>query len=120
MINLTIDNKPFAVEKGTTVLKACQLAGVNIPTLCYLEKIQEIGACRVCLVEIDGIKDLVASCVMPVSEDMKVHTNNRRVREARDGHGRHVYGFGGTGKRLLAAFARAGQLLGKEEEGHPL
>jgi iron-only hydrogenase group A len=83
MINLTIDNKPFAVEKGTTVLKACRLAGINIPTLCYLEKIQAIGACRVCLVEIDGIKDLVASCVMPVAEEMKVHTNNRRVREAR-------------------------------------
>ncbi|MEN7973331.1 MAG: NADH-dependent [FeFe] hydrogenase, group A6, partial [Verrucomicrobiota bacterium] len=83
MINLTIDNKPFSVEEGTTVLKACQLAGINIPTLCYLESIQEIGACRVCLVEIEGVKDLVASCVMPVSEDMKVQTNNRRVREAR-------------------------------------
>ncbi len=83
MINLSIDNKPFSVEEGTTVLKACQLAGINIPTLCYLEKIQEIGACRVCLVEIEGHKDLAASCVMPVSEEMKVHTNNRRVREAR-------------------------------------
>ncbi len=83
MINLTIDNKPFAVEEGTTVLEACKQAGINIPTLCYLENIQAIGACRVCLVEIDGVKDLVASCVMPVSEEMKVHTNNRRVREAR-------------------------------------
>lgn len=83
MINLTIDSKPFSVEKGTSVLKACQLAGINIPTLCYLEKIQEIGACRVCLVEIEGVKDLVASCVMPVAEEMNVHTNNRRVREAR-------------------------------------
>jgi NADP-reducing hydrogenase subunit HndD len=83
MITITIDNKPFAVEEGTTVLKACQLVGINIPTLCYLEKIQAIGACRVCLVEIEGVKDLVASCVMPVSEEMKVHTNNRRVREAR-------------------------------------
>jgi NADP-reducing hydrogenase subunit HndD len=83
MINLTIDSKPFSVEEGTTVLRACREAGINIPTLCYLEKIQAIGACRVCLVEIEGIKDLVASCVMPVSKDMKVHTNNRRVREAR-------------------------------------
>ena len=83
MINLTIDNKPWDVEEGITVLKACQQAGINIPTLCYLEKIQEIGACRVCLVEIDGIHDLVASCVMPVSKGMVVHTNNRRVREAR-------------------------------------
>ncbi|MCF7817550.1 MAG: [FeFe] hydrogenase, group A [Kiritimatiellales bacterium] len=83
MINLTIDNTPFRVNKGTTVLEACKQAGINIPTLCYLEKIQAIGACRVCLVEIDGIKDLVASCVMPASEGMKIHTNNNRVREAR-------------------------------------
>lgn len=83
MINLTIDSKPISVEEGTTVLEACMQAGINIPTLCYLEKVQAIGACRVCLVEIDGIKDLVASCVMPVSEEMVVHTNNRRVREAR-------------------------------------
>ncbi len=83
MINLTIDNTPFRVNEGTTVLEACRQAGINIPTLCYLEKIQKIGACRVCLVEIEGIKDLVASCVMPVSEEMKIHTNNRRVREAR-------------------------------------
>lgn len=83
MINLIIDNTPFRVNEGTTVLEACRQAGINIPTLCYLEKIQAIGACRVCLVEIEGVKDLVASCVMPVSEEMKVHTNNRRVREAR-------------------------------------
>jgi iron-only hydrogenase group A len=83
MINITIDHTPFRVEEGTTVLEACRQAGINIPTLCYLEKIQAIGACRVCLVEIEGVKDLVASCVMPVSEEMKIHTNNRRVREAR-------------------------------------
>jgi iron-only hydrogenase group A len=83
MINLTIDNTPIEVEKGTSVLEACKQAGINIPTLCYLEKIQAIGACRVCLVEIEGVKDLVASCVMPVSEGMNIQTNNRRVREAR-------------------------------------
>ncbi|MBN2686114.1 MAG: iron hydrogenase small subunit [Pontiellaceae bacterium] len=83
MINLTIDNKAISVEEGTTVLEACKQTGISIPTLCYLEKVQAIGACRVCLVEVDGVKDLVASCVMPVSEKMVVHTNNRRVREAR-------------------------------------
>ena len=83
MIDITIDRKPFSVQEGTTVLEACKQAGINIPTLCYLEKIQAIGACRVCLVEIEGVKDLVASCVMPVSDEMKIHTNNRRVREAR-------------------------------------
>ncbi|MBN2703349.1 MAG: iron hydrogenase small subunit [Pontiellaceae bacterium] len=83
MINLTIDNNAISVEEGTTVLEACKQTGISIPTLCYLEKVQAIGACRVCLVEIEGVKDLVASCVMPVSEKMVVHTNNRRVREAR-------------------------------------
>ncbi len=83
MINLTIDNNAISVKEGTTVLEACKQIGISIPTLCYLEKVQAIGACRVCLVEVDGVKDLVASCVMPVSEKMVVHTNNRRVREAR-------------------------------------
>lgn len=83
MINVSIDSQPYSVEEGTTVLEACKQAGINIPTLCYLEKIQAIGACRVCLVEIEGVNDLVASCVMPVSEGMKIQTNNRRVREAR-------------------------------------
>ncbi|MDF7798761.1 NADH-dependent [FeFe] hydrogenase, group A6 [Pontiellaceae bacterium B1224] len=83
MINITIDGKPYSVEEETSVLEACKDAGIKIPTLCYLEKVQAIGACRVCLVEIEGVHDLVASCVMPVSEEMKIHTNNRRVREAR-------------------------------------
>lgn len=83
MINITIDEKSYRVEEETSVLEACKAAGIKIPTLCYLERIQAIGACRVCLVEIEGVHDLVASCVMPVSEDMKIHTNNRRVREAR-------------------------------------
>lgn len=83
MMEITIDYQTFSVEEGTTVLEACKQAGINIPTLCYLEKVQAIGACRVCLVEIEGVKDLVASCVMPVMDGMKIHTTNRRVRAAR-------------------------------------
>src|SRR6056297_1809598 len=83
MMNLTVDNMPLQVEEGTTVLEACRKAGIKVPTLCYLEKVQAIGACRVCLVEIEGVNDLVASCVLPVSDGMVVHTNNRRVRDAR-------------------------------------
>ncbi len=83
MINLTIDNTPLQVEEGLTVLEACRQAGINVPTLCYLKNVQAIGACRVCLVEIEGVNDLVASCVLPVSNGMVVHSNNRRVREAR-------------------------------------
>jgi len=83
MLNCIINGKAVAVEEGTTVLQAARNAGFKIPSLCYLENVQAIGACRVCIVEIEGIKDLVASCVMPVAEGMKIHTNNRRVREAR-------------------------------------
>lgn len=83
MPTLTIDNKSIKVPDGSTVLEAARLAGIEIPTLCYLEKIQAIGACRVCLVEVEGARTLVASCVAPVTEGMKVHTNSKKVREAR-------------------------------------
>jgi len=83
MINLTINNTPLQVEEGSTVLEACRQVGINIPTLCYLEGVQAIGACRVCLVEVEGVQDLVASCVLPATEGMNVSTNNSRVREAR-------------------------------------
>lgn len=83
MPNLTINNVPITVPEGTSVLEAAKQAGIKIPTLCYLERIQAIGACRVCLVEIEGAKTLAASCVMPVAEGMKVFTNTKRVRKAR-------------------------------------
>ncbi len=83
MPKLTIDNVPVEVPEGTTVLEAAKKIGVRIPTLCYLEKLQAIGACRVCLVEVAGSRTLVASCVMPVSDGMTVLTNTKRVRDAR-------------------------------------
>jgi len=83
MPTLTIDGNQVQVPDGATVLDAARKAGVNVPTLCYLEGLQAIGACRVCVVEIEGAKTLVASCSMPASEGMKVQTNTRRVREAR-------------------------------------
>jgi NADP-reducing hydrogenase subunit HndD len=82
-ITLTIDNQHVSVNPETTILEAARLLGKKIPTLCYLEGVQAIGACRVCLVEVEGAKTLVASCVTPVTEGMKVHTNTQRVREAR-------------------------------------
>ena len=78
-----IDDLSVEVSEETTILEAARKAGINIPTLCYLEGVQAIGACRVCLVEVEGAKTLVASCVTPVTDGMRVHTNNRRVREAR-------------------------------------
>jgi len=83
MIKLTVNNVPVEVPKGTTILNAAKKAGIRIPTLCYLEGLPAIGACRVCIVEIEGVYALAASCSMPVAEGMKVLTNSRRVREAR-------------------------------------
>jgi len=83
MPKLTIDGRPIEVADGATILQAAREAGVRIPTLCYLEGIQAIGACRVCVVEVEGARSLIASCVMPAAEGMKVITNSRRVREAR-------------------------------------
>ena len=83
MPKLTVDNIPVEVPDGTSILKAAEMAGVKIPTLCYMKDVQAIGACRVCLVEVEGAKTLVASCVMPVGEGMKVHTTSKRIREAR-------------------------------------
>jgi len=83
MVKLTINDINIEVPEGKTILEAARIAGIKIPTLCYLEGLQAIGACRVCLVEVEGAKTLAASCVTPVSNGMKVYTNTKRVREAR-------------------------------------
>lgn len=83
MATLTIDKTEVTVPNGTTVLEAARQAGITIPSLCYMKGLQEIGACRVCLVEVEGARSLMASCVTPVSEGMKVRTNTAKVREAR-------------------------------------
>ena len=83
MPKITVDNTPVEVPEGTSVLEACRQAGAKIPTLCYLEGVQAIGACRLCLVEIEGARTLVASCAQPVAEGMVVKTNTARARRAR-------------------------------------
>ena len=83
MPNVTINNVSVDVPEGTSVLDAARQAGIRIPTLCYVEGLQAIGACRVCVVEVEGARNLAASCSMPVRDGMKVLTNTRRVREAR-------------------------------------
>lgn len=82
MINLTIDGVNVSVPSGTSVLDAAKSVGIRIPTLCYLSGINEIGACRMCVVD-TGARALSAACVMPASEGMKVKTNTPAVREAR-------------------------------------
>lgn len=83
MINLTINGQNIEAENGSTILRAALKANIHIPTLCYLPEVQAIGACRVCLVEIEGMGSLQAACVFPASEGLKVHTNTENVRKAR-------------------------------------
>ena len=83
MLNLTINGKAITAKAGTSVLMAARDAGIHIPTLCFLEKREPTGACRVCLVEIAGAKTLAAACSTPVAEGMQVQTNSSKVRSAR-------------------------------------
>ena len=83
MVTLKINDIPVTVPEGTSVLEAARSAGIKIPSLCYLKGINEIGACRICVVEVKGAKSLVASCVYPVSEGMEVQTNTEKVRHSR-------------------------------------
>lgn len=83
MVNLTINNIPLSVKEGTTILEAAKSIGIKIPTLCYLKEINEIGACRVCVVEIEGIDRCVTACNNVVKEGMCVHTNSEKARLTR-------------------------------------
>ena len=86
MINIKINGKEISVQKGITVLEAARYAGVEIPTLCFLKEINEIGACRICMVEVsEGGRParLVTACVYPVSEGMEVVTSSPRIEKSR-------------------------------------
>lgn len=82
-VNLFIEGKEVQVPEGSTILEAAQKLGKRIPTLCYLKDINEIGACRVCLVEVEGARTLSAACVTPVTEGMKVTINSPKALRAR-------------------------------------
>ncbi len=81
-VTLTIDGKEVKAPKGSTVLEAAKSAGINIPTLCFLKDINEIGACRMCIVDV-GARSFQAACMYPVSEGLKVTTNSPKIRETR-------------------------------------
>lgn len=83
MINCKINGIAVSVPKGSTILEAARYAGVDIPTLCFLKDINEIGACRICVVEATGARGLVTACVYPVAEGMEVQTNSAKVQAAR-------------------------------------
>lgn len=80
MVNLTIDGKNISVKENTTIMEAAKDIHIEIPKLCYLKDINEIAACRVCVVEVEGKGRLVTACNHPVEEGMVVHTNSKRVR----------------------------------------
>ena len=82
-VTITINGKMVSVPAGSTILEAASKLNINIPTLCYLKDLNEIGACRVCVVEIDGIDQLVAACNNTVLDGMVVRTNSPKVRLAR-------------------------------------
>jgi NADP-reducing hydrogenase subunit HndD len=83
MINLTINNKPIEVEEGTTIFDAAKNNNILIPHFCYVENVHQIGACRVCVVEVKGSKTLMASCVSEAKDGMVVYTNSEKVRNVR-------------------------------------
>ena len=83
MVNLKINGQDISVPEGYTILDAAREVGINIPTLCYLKDLNQIGACRMCLVEVKGARALQAACVYPVAEGIEVFTNTEKVRKAR-------------------------------------
>ena len=82
-VTITINGRSVSAPAGSTILEAARLANITIPTLCYMKEINEIGACRICVVEVKGAKTLVTACVYPISEGMEVWTNTPRVLAAR-------------------------------------
>lgn len=82
-ITLTIDGKQVSVKQGTSILEAARKVNIDIPTLCFLKEINEVGHCRMCLVEIDGVKGYKTACVYPAEDGMVVKTNTRDLIETK-------------------------------------
>ena len=82
-INLTIDGTKVTVPEGTTILEAARMVNADIPTLCFLKDINEVGDCRMCIVEVEGRRGFATSCIQTVEEGMVVHTHTPNVLEAR-------------------------------------
>lgn len=82
-VNIIIDGKNLNVPSSYTILDAAREAGIDIPTLCHLKNVNQIGACRMCIVEVEGARGFATSCTMPVQEGMIVKTNTEAIRDAR-------------------------------------
>src|ERR1700676_520322 len=85
MPKVTIDGQELEVAAGTTILQACQQAGIEIPHFCYHERLHIAGNCRMCLVEVERSPKPVASCAMPVADGNVIHTNSEKAKKARHG-----------------------------------
>ena len=106
LVNIKINGMPLQVEAGISVLEAARQLNIEIPTLCYLKEINEIGACRICVVEVKGQKNLPAACVTPVYEGMEVLTNSKRVYAARRMNLELILST--HKKKCLSSYARSG------------
>ena len=82
-VTINIDGQDYEVHNNLTLLEAARTVSIEIPSLCYLKEINEIGTCRICVVEVEGSRNLQASCVYPVVDGLKVKTNTDRVLRAR-------------------------------------
>ena len=82
-VTLTIDGQEVKAKKGSTILQAARGAGIDIPTLCYLKDIHETGDCRMCIVEVEGARGFVTSCITKATDGMVVRTNTPAVMETR-------------------------------------
>ncbi|NLD95431.1 MAG: 2Fe-2S iron-sulfur cluster binding domain-containing protein, partial [Fibrobacter sp.] len=76
MLNIEVDNRPVQAEQGDTILTALKRAGVRVPTLCHIEGLTPTGACRICVVEDEGMPGLVPSCSYPVADGMKIRSRS--------------------------------------------
>lgn len=121
-VNIKINGMPVVAEEGDTILEAARKGGIEIPTLCYLKGINEIGACRMCVVEVKGARGLAAACVYPVNEGMEVFTSTPKVLEYRKKtlqlllsiHDRKCLSCVRSGKCELQALCKQ---LGVDDEG---
>lgn len=82
-MKVIINKQPIEVQDGITIMQACREAGIQVPSLCYLQDVSHNASCGICVVEVKGAKNLVRSCISPVSEGMEISTSSQRVLEAR-------------------------------------
>ena len=107
MVNIKINNMPpERTQKDISIHEAARYAGIEIPTLCYLKDMNEIGACRICMVEVKGARSLVSACVFPVNEGMEVLTNTEKVRKRAAGTPLSWF-YPPTGRNASPAYAAA-------------